>query len=248
MVGAFELCLVPSGALLITSFLAISMKVSSTVVSGMQHLAAGIVLSAVAVELVPEILNAPSDFSTTCGMTIGFASGIGVLLLLSNFCGDHDDSDSEDDLYQLRSVSQPESPAATPPPTPPPRIILSPDTSVPMSSESAMQSEQTAALATSGFLELAGSAALRKRAYAVKPSKQELMRQDLSTTATPTMGSAPPPFPLALTVAVGTDALIDGLLIGISSASGAQAGVVITGALAIEMGFLGLTFASCLRK
>ena len=191
MVGAFELCLVPSGALLITSFLAISMKVSSTVVSGMQHLAAGIVLSAVAVELVPEILNAPSDFSTTCGMTIGFASGIGVLLLLSNFCGDHDDSDSEDDLYQLRSVSQPESPAATPPPTPPPRIILSPDTSVPMSSESAMQSEQTAALATSGFLELAGSAALRKRAYAVKPSKQELMRQDLSTTATPTMGSAP---------------------------------------------------------
>ena len=80
--------------------------------------------------------------------------------------------------------------------------------------------------------------------------------------------------------AVGVDALVDGLLIGISSASGAQAGVVITGALSIEMGsgrwseperpfacprassfalkllgfapsplsFLGLTFASTLRK
>ena len=56
-----------------------------------------------------------------------------------------------------------------------------------------------------------------------------------------------PPFPVVLTVAVTTDAMVDGLLIGISSASGAQAGLVITGALSIEMGFLGLTFASTLR-
>ena len=48
-------------------------------------------------------------------------------------------------------------------------------------------------------------------------------------------------------VAVATDAMVDGLLIGIATSSGAQAGVVLTVALSIEMGFLGLTYASTLR-
>jgi len=47
---------------------------------------------------------------------------------------------------------------------------------------------------------------------------------------------------------VGTDALVDGLLIGIASASGASAGKVMAVALAIEMGFLGLTFATTISS
>lgn len=57
-----------------------------------------------------------------------------------------------------------------------------------------------------------------------------------------------PKFPVALVLAVCVDALVDGFLIGISSALGhSNAGVVMTVALSIEMGFLGMTFAASLR-
>ena len=72
-----------------------------------------------------------------------------------------------------------------------------------------------------------------------QPCKIQIMKESIA---------AQKPFPLTLAAAVATDAAVDGLLIGISSTSGAQAGIVITAALSIEMGFLGLTYASALTK
>ena len=72
-------------------------------------------------------------------------------------------------------------------------------------------------------------------------------RSRVSLMARSAKASAPP-FPLALTVAVIVDSGVDGLLIGLSSAAGASAGIVMAIALTIEMGFLALTYAAGLRK
>ena len=98
MTSAFNLCLFPSAIMLMASILALSVRVPVHVVSAMQHLAAGIVLSAVAVELVPEILAAPTDIATTFGMTVGFVFGIVALLLVSAVSvPDEDNEGSEQD-------------------------------------------------------------------------------------------------------------------------------------------------------
>ena len=47
-------------------------------VASMQHLAAGIVLSAVAVELVPVITDAESTAGNIAGITLGFVFGVAL--------------------------------------------------------------------------------------------------------------------------------------------------------------------------
>ena len=211
LLAAITLGAFPSVIMLAMSFLALSITVSDVIVSGLQHLAAGIVLSAVAVELVPEILAAPDDVATTTGMTIGFACGIGLFLLLGKFCNkeDAEDEDAEDDTpYTLTPSAEPRAGRSSSVTTP----IVSPLVST-----------------------------------AIGASKRQLARE--AVIAAPAVAPVRwPTFPVVLTVAVGIDAFVDGLLIGISSAGGANAGIVITVALSIEMGFLGLTFASSLRK
>ena len=56
------------------------------------------------------------------------------------------------------------------------------------------------------------------------------------------------PFPVTLATAVAVDSFVDGFLIGLSAASGTNAGFVMSAALSIEMGFLGLTYAAALTK
>ena len=46
------------------------------------------------------------------------------------------------------------------------------------------------------------------------------------------------PFPVTLATAVAVDCFVDGFLIGLSAASGTNAGFVMSAALSIEMGFL----------
>ena len=54
--------------------------------------------------------------------------------------------------------------------------------------------------------------------------------------------------PVTLATAVAVDSFVDGFLIGLSAASGTNAGFVMSAALSIEMGFLGLTYAAALTK
>jgi len=69
--NALELCLGPSTVMLVMSLLAFAISVPPIVVSALQHLAAGIVLSAVAMELMPVLMEAKNDLLTTVSMTIG---------------------------------------------------------------------------------------------------------------------------------------------------------------------------------
>ena len=54
--------------------------------------------------------------------------------------------------------------------------------------------------------------------------------------------------PTSLLVTVGIDLLIDGLLVGLGFAAGAEAGVLLTFALTLEILFLGLSMAAALSK
>lgn len=54
--------------------------------------------------------------------------------------------------------------------------------------------------------------------------------------------------PLGLMLTVGVDILVDGLVLGIAFAAGAQAGILLTVALTIEVLFLGMTLATELKE
>ena len=55
-------------------------------------------------------------------------------------------------------------------------------------------------------------------------------------------------FPVPLVIAVGIDALLDGLVIGIGFTVGSTLGTLVTVALSLEMFFLGLSTAATLRQ
>ena len=189
IVTASILCAFPSLVMLGMSFLAIGLQVPDMFTAALQHLAAGIVLSAVAVELVPKILEAPDDAGTTLGMTVGFFFGISLfLLILPALCGEPEEEEEEDG--STRYVS---------------------------------------AVASGQARQTGGS--MKRRPSLIASMKEP-----------------PPHYPWPLVFAVGTDALVDGLLIGISGAGGIGAGIIISAALTVEMGFLGLTFAASLKK
>jgi ZIP family zinc transporter len=64
----------------------------------------------------------------------------------------------------------------------------------------------------------------------------------------PAEGTPPVENRRGLLVTLGIDVLIDGLLIGVSFAAGAKAGVILTVALAVEVTFLGLAAAVALSE
>lgn len=221
-IGSMWLCTVPSLIMLFCSFIALHVRVPNVVVAALQHLAAGIVLSAVAVELVPRILTAPDDVPTLLAMTAGFASGIGMFLLLGKFCGhdDHDDDDDDDEHENSHNGRDAEG----------------------------SHSDYVGWQGTRGRSTSEPGPAINASTRALigkSPASKVKLVKEASFDGFHPQGAVP--FPVVMVVAVATDAMVDGLLIGISAASGTRAGVVITAALSIEMGFLGLTFAATLR-
>ena len=77
--AALRLAAIPCISMLIMSALVFVIEVPKTVVRCFQHLAAGIVLSAVAVELVPIISEAPNDMPNILGIVGGFTVGVTVM-------------------------------------------------------------------------------------------------------------------------------------------------------------------------
>lgn len=211
--GALWLTSLPAVIMLVASVLSSFVTVPSQVTAALQHLAAGIVMSAVTVELVPPIFAAPSDVANTTGMTVGFVLGISFFLILRKYCEveDEDDGEVEDGGDHSHGCS---------------------------SAKYAAMDEDVHGRSSSG-----------PSSYAAR-GLQEMKRASLSPlppSLPPLTKFVAPPFPFALTAAVAVDATVDGFLIGLASASGMNAGAVMACALAIEMGFLGLTFSASLR-
>ncbi len=75
-----------------------------------------------------------------------------------------------------------------------------------------------------------------------------LLVKHLTEQQEPTEGEPQAENRTGLLVTLGVDVLIDGLLIGVSFAAGAKAGVILTVALAVEVMFLGLAAAVALSE
>ena len=80
---AITFTLIPVAAVLIGSLFAVLRRPSDAFVSGMQHLAAGVVFGAAAVEILPQVMHEASPVATFLGGAIGIA----VMLLLKSMEG-----------------------------------------------------------------------------------------------------------------------------------------------------------------
>ena len=86
---------VASSAMLLMSFAAYGIKVPPRFLAAFQHLSAGLLISSVAVELVPTIMGAPRDLMNSLAIIFGFVGGTTSFFALGAFCGAPDDDGSE---------------------------------------------------------------------------------------------------------------------------------------------------------
>ena len=196
---------IASSVMLLCSLIGYGTSVPIRLLAAFQHLAAGLLVSSVAVELVPPIMEAPNDFKSNVAIIGGFVGGTVAFFALGAYCGEVDEDGEEDgdvpneaaaalSLRDERVVNE-GAPAGATPRTP------------------------------RGLTKIAHV----QRARALQA----------------------PPYPAALVAAVVVDSAVDGMLIGLASASAtetASAGLVLAIALAIEMGFTGLAYAATLHK
>ncbi len=170
LVDIFLLCLIPAAALLAGGGLAFAWRPGAQTRSGIQHFTAGVVIAAVAAELVPalHVTTAPLP------MALGFLVGIGAMLAVRRFAGEEHGSGEEHDTGA-------DGPAHD---------------------------------------DAAGDHA---------PGTGALLRS-------------------ALVIAVAVDLAVDGLIAGLTLAGSLQGGLVIVGALSLEVLFLGLALLVSLRR
>ena len=74
---AVAFTLIPVAAVLIGSLVAVTRRPSEAIVSAMQHLAAGVVFAAAAVEILPQVMHEGSPIATFIG------GAIGIIVMLS---------------------------------------------------------------------------------------------------------------------------------------------------------------------
>ena len=216
---AVLLSLPPSILMLLLSYAGYALTVPPMFMSAMQHLAAGLVMCAVAVELCPIVSAAPNDAPTILAIVVGFFGGLAIFLLLGAYC----EVDEDEDEPGEPDDGEPDA-AGTPAPA-------SVTDGAAMLRDNLLKSPSRDKLLQSPTL---------SKAFGAKTSKLAQARR----LAKP----ARPPFPFAFAVAVCVDAFVDGFLIGISDEGGTSGGIVMSAALTIEMGFLGLTFAAAMAK
>ena len=75
---AIAFTLIPVAAVLIGAALAVARRPSDAFVSAMQHLAAGVVFGAAAVEILPQVMHEASPAATLIGGAIGIAVMLGL--------------------------------------------------------------------------------------------------------------------------------------------------------------------------
>jgi len=86
MIESIALSAAPALAMLVMSFAGYAVKVPIAITAAMQHLAAGLLLCAIAVELCPVLSAAPSDLPNISAILLGFFGALALFLLLGAFC------------------------------------------------------------------------------------------------------------------------------------------------------------------
>lgn len=184
----------------------------------LQHLAAGIMLCAISMELVPPLAAAQGRPAIT-GVVVGFCLGVLVMIGMSIII-----DDGEDDSEASQGEGEAEETAGL------------------------LAEEDPNAERSSTRMQQINGQAVHSGRRGSSPHREDGQQQRHSmVTGAWNLLALPrgtPPFPWVFAMAVWIDSAMDGLLVGLALVTGKSAGMFMAAAMAVEMGFLGLTFAA----
>jgi len=255
-----ELGAFPAIGMNLVTLLGLNIATPPKVVGALQHFSAGILLTTISKELLPEMVNA-QGWQENLASGIGFFSGVGVLILLGILL-------PEEELETTTIAAVAETQSAD---------TLSESESVAISAEGEAESESdkskdknketTTSLDDTNneessdywdegatlFPTTRGS--LRNRSMSRLSLSQALCTVgdtkcilDSERDTSVSMSSMVAALPTALLAAIAIDSALDGLLIGVSTAVDPDTtGPLLAASLTVESSFLGLTIAAALR-
>ena len=219
---AVELGGIPALVMLVFTVLGLRVKTSPVLVGALQHFAAGILLSTIAIELVPEMMNA-TGLQENLASGIGFFSGVALLISLGVLVPQEERSDGETGTNIERQRQTPHQHA-------------SPCQSL----RNRQHSLKAGAFCALSNIERVLEAELL-------PTNVISNEEDLVNETSALARKCSAAFPTALVTAIAIDSALDGLLIGIAIAAGPSTGPMLSASLSVEMSFLGLTLAAALH-
>jgi ZIP family zinc transporter len=226
-ITAVELGGIPALLMLVFTIAGLRIKTSPVLVGALQHFAAGILLSTIAIELLPEMMNA-TGLQENLASGVGFFAGVAVLIGLGVVLPQE----------ETESIVQTETKKAQHQHSP-----------LCQSLRNRQQSFKAEAFCAACAMEQALDAELLPTSLdesidetmTVTSKSDTVTMEEIMTIQSPTAA-----FPTALVTAIAIDSALDGLLIGIAIAAGPSTGPMLSASLAVEMSFLGLTLAAAL--
>jgi len=243
-ISAVELGGFPALLMLLFTVIGLKIRTDPILVGALQHFAAGILLSTIAIELLPEMMNAKGleeNLASGVGFFMGVAVliGLGVLLPQEQDDNGQEGAGEEKQAVEALESSQEHSPLC-------------------QSLRNRQQSFKSEAFCCACATERALEAELLPM-NAIRSEEGSTLDDEQSSSASPSdvtgamnleetlsEKTSVDSFPTALVTAIAIDSALDGLLIGIAIAAGPSTGPMLSASLSVEMSFLGLTLAAAL--
>lgn len=182
-----------------------------------QHFSAGILVAAISTELVSKMVQADSGPSGTLAIGVGFFGGFALLTLVKT-CVPEDDEDEGKE-----AGADAENPAQR------------------------ADAEGADAENPAEGVNEAAPRARTQRSERSQPGSVGTSRLDRAATSLSRRLTATSPIPYGFAIPVYVDCVMDGFLLGVIAAASLQAGMVMSAATCLEMGFLGFTFGAILK-
>ena len=234
---AVELGAFPAVGMNVVTLLGLGVATPPKVVGALQHFSAGILLTTIAKELLPEMVQA-QGWAENVASGVGFFAGVGVLILLGIV---FPEEEGEGDDYNKYKKEESQIVAD----------VLDKGEPVPLATMATTTTTATTTTNATIAHESIKETSLRNRKQSLKSRAYHLQQKEsqsaVASLSQPSMENVVAALPTALLAAVAIDSALDGLLIGISTAVDPKTGPLLSASLTVESSFLGLTIAAALR-
>lgn len=229
--------------------------------SATQHFSAGILLAAIGLELLPKLISNGKGLWGSVAIAVGFAAGVvlmlGVKYVTEKLEPEEDSDDEEEDTGKESSALLASGDSAGSAYGSNAAAIDIPEAKATFDGEARALSPRDRfkkAVSAVKFINrmkrgadkravsriaIAMRSAELKRHLSRPAMQKELAEPSADPEPEPELG----PFPLSLSMAVGVDSIMDGVLLGIVYVVSTHAGQIMAVATAIEMLFLGVTYS-----
>lgn len=197
---------------------------SKAVLSATQYFSSGILIAVIGQELLPDLKKAADGFEGSVAILTGFAAGVILMYGVEHISGSDEEPQltSTDRMVQANSI------------TTDPRLDRSANVAMPRSpylSERVSETGGSHSIATPSW---------RRQSSPRRPAASNLIVASREQIGMAQLKNVP----WGLTFPIYIDVLMDGMLIGLMSATSGHGAVMLAAATAVEMGFLGITFGA----